>query len=200
MRLYRSDLPRLRRLAALHRHKASAEEVLHPAASTERFADRDALESAWRRGLLQPLPDDPRRLHFRIDPRMGELAEDSAPYRGLRPEALALLVYLADRVYRIGRSPTPLDVTSTVRDERYQRLLVRRNPQATRAYSLHTTGFAFDVLRSYGSEAQAAAFQFELERLQALGLVAWVRERAAIHVTVASAARVLVPAVLRREG
>jgi hypothetical protein len=191
MRLYRSDLPRLRRLAALHGRGPSAEEVLHPAASTQRFEDVQALATAWRRGELQPLPDEPKRLHFRIDPRMGELAPDRSLYRGLRPEALALLVYLGDRVHRISGSPRPLDVTGTVRDVRYQRLLTDGGP-------LDATGYSFEVLRSYGSTAQAAAFQFELERLQALGLVAWVREPATIHVTVAAAARVLVPAVLRR--
>jgi hypothetical protein len=37
------------------------------------------------------------------------------------------------------------------------------------------------------------AFQFALDRLQALDLVAWVREPAAIHITVASDARALRP-------
>ena len=39
----------------------------------------------------------------------------------------------------------PLVVTSTVRDQRYQRQLLRRNTEATPGYSLHTTGYAFDV-------------------------------------------------------
>ena len=79
----------------------------------------------------------------------------------------------------------------TVRDVRYQRALIPRNPEATQRYSLHTTGFAFDVRRSYASPAQALAFQYMLDRLQALGLIAWVREPGAIHVTVASEAREL---------
>ena len=49
-----------------------------------------------------------------------------------------------------------------------------RNREATQNYSLHTTGYAFDILRRYGSGTQAAAFQYELERLQARGLIAWV--------------------------
>jgi hypothetical protein len=72
-------------------------------------------------------------------------------------------------------------------------LVTRRNNQATRGYSLHTTGYAFDVLRSYRSNRQAGAFQFWLDRLQALGLIAWVREPAAIHVTVSDRGRELVP-------
>jgi hypothetical protein len=81
---------------------------------------------------------------------------------------------------------SPLVVTSTVRDTRYQSVLGRRNREAARGYSLHTTGYAFDVLREYRSREQAVAFQFWLDRLQAHDLIAWVREPAAIHVTVSS--------------
>jgi hypothetical protein len=80
----------------------------------------------------------------------------------------------------------PLIVTSTVRDERYQRLLAAHDVEATHAYSLHTTGYAFDIARTYVSRAQALAFQFVLDRLTARGLIAWVREPGAIHVAVAS--------------
>ena len=44
----------------------------------------------------------------------------------------------------------------------------------------------FVTLRNYRSRAQALAFEFELERLQSHDLIAWVREPAAIHVTVSS--------------
>ena len=74
-------------------------------------------------------------------------------------------------------------MTSTVRDGEYQDVLAGRNPEATANYSLHTTGYAFDVSRAYASRAQARAFQFALDRLQSLNLIAWVREPAAIHVT-----------------
>jgi hypothetical protein len=117
---------------------------------------------------------------------MGELAprldQPKSLYRALKPEALALLVYLARGTKAIG-TDTPLVLTSTVRDGGYQRLLTRRNMEATRGYALHTTGWAFDVERDYASRRQALAFQFMLDRLQALNLIAWVREPAAIHVT-----------------
>ncbi len=82
-------------------------------------------------------------------------------------------------------------MTSTVRDERYQRVLLARNRQATPNYSLHTTGWAFDISRSYRSRGQALAFEFMLGRLQSHDLIAWVREPAAIHVTVSADAREL---------
>jgi hypothetical protein len=84
-----------------------------------------------------------------------------------------------------------------VRDGTYQTQLAARNSEATRRYSLHTTGWAFDVLREYRSGRQARAFQFVLDRLRSLNVIAWVREPRAIHITVASDAEVLLPLLER---
>ena len=73
-----------------------------------------------------------------------------------------------------------------MRDVTYQRRLLKSNIQATHHYSLHTTGYAFDIERRYRSRRQALAFQFMLDRLQALNMIAWAREPDAIHVTVAA--------------
>ncbi|HVE69503.1 MAG TPA: hypothetical protein VNB64_13075, partial [Solirubrobacteraceae bacterium] len=187
MRLWREDRSELARLDELQTNKASAEEVLHPPDRTQRFADPEALEAARDDGDLVALPGAPARLGFRIDRRMGELAPrlDARPalYRALRPEARTLARWMGAKVREISRVPGYLTMTSAVRDERYQDLLVGTNPEATSGYSLHTTGYAFDVLRRYRSRAQAVAFQFLLDRLQSLDLIAWVREPAAIHVT-----------------
>ena len=202
MRLYREDPVELERLSRLHGRKNSAEEVLHPPQSTRVFATGDDLRAARSAGDLLPLPDEPEEMHFEIDPQMGELARrvDERPeaYRALRPEALALLRYLAAAVHAPSGGE-PLTVTSTVRDLRYQRLLRSRNSEAARDYSLHTTGYAFDVLREYSSRTQALAFEYWLGRLQALNLIAWVREPRAIHVTVSSEAARL-ESVLEEDG
>jgi hypothetical protein len=198
MRLYRHDRGELRRLIVLQSNKASAEEVLHPPDSTERFEDANAIDRAWRRRRLQPLPNSPQRLHIQIDARMGNLApglDAPARYRGLRAEALALLLYLGNRVHALSGEPAPLIITRTVFDDAHQRLL-GTHPEATQNYSLHTTGYAFDIVRRYRSGKQAAAFQYELERLQARGLIAWVRDPRTIHVTVTSEAKALVDAML----
>jgi hypothetical protein len=119
---------------------------------------------------------------------MGELAPkiDQEPqlYRGLRPEALATLSYLAQLVLYESNDPTPLLVTSSVRDLEYQGLLIASNPEATSEYSLHTTGWAFDVKRDYASGAQATAFQHVIDRLSALALIDYAVEPGAIHITV----------------
>jgi uncharacterized protein DUF5715 len=197
MRLYRHDRPALERMQALQTAKNSAEEVLHPDGSTPRFATPDDLRAAWDDDEIRVLPDDPARTGLARDPRMAELAEriGSLPglYRGLRPEALAMALYIGAQTREYAGGQGPLTVTSAVRDEQYQRRLVRGNREATRNYSLHTTGWAFDVARRYRSERQARAFQFVLDRLQVLNAIAWVREPAAIHITAADDADALLP-------
>ena len=203
MRLYREDRDRLAELDLLHGAKASSEEVLHPPSETQRFADGIDLASAWDGHVLQPLPEDSDNVGFTIDPSLGELStrlgQSRDLYRGLRPEALALLVYVGRRVEELSDARRPLRVTSAVRDEAYQELLRAGNPEATHGYSLHTTGYAFDVARDYASGKQAQAFQFLLDDLTARGLITWIREPTAIHITVAREAEELVPLMLEPE-
>jgi hypothetical protein len=190
MRLYRRDPAELARRAELHARKASAEEVLHPPSRTPAYGDPFAVGRARAARELMAL-DRERLAGFgvRVDPRMGELARrlQQSPrlYRALRPQALHVLEVIGAGTRAIARSG-PLVVTSSVRDEEYQRVLLDRNDQATRNFSLHTTGWSFDISRRYRSTAQAQAFQFMLDRLTALNMIAWAREPTAIHVTVAA--------------
>ena len=132
---------------------------------------------------------------FRIGRQLGELAKKLGVkrefYRALRPEALATLVYISSRVRAITGREERLVVTSAVRDRRYQELLVGRNREATPNYSLHTTGWSFDIWRRYESNAQAEAFQFVLDRMRALGVIDYAVEPEAIHVTVSGAPELL---------
>jgi hypothetical protein len=184
MRLYREDRAELRRLTALHAAKASAEEVLHPRGQTAVFETPQELEEGYLGGELRPFGGIPG---LRADPQMGELARrlgsERRLFRGLRPEAYALAAYLSAGVRDVGSTEASLIATSSVRDLSYQRVLARRNAFATREYSLHTTGFAFDVRRKYAGRSQAVAFEYMLDRLQSLNLIAWVREPGAIHIT-----------------
>ena len=109
------------------RNKNSAEEVLHPPRpTTEIFAEPESIETALDDGELVTLPADGlRAAGVRIDRRMGELAErqnvDARSTAALRPEALALLVYLAPRRQGDLAGASRSSLTSTVRDEGYQR-------------------------------------------------------------------------------
>ena len=160
MRAYREDPDALGRAADLYTAKNSAEEALHPEEATEIFAEPDELEAAYRDGDIRSFPNAPRALGLRRDRRMGELAQrlerEPRLYRGLRPEAYALAAYMAHLTRTAGGGASPLTVTSTVRDGEYQQVLSGRNPEATTAYSLHTTGYALDVSRAYASPPRHA--------------------------------------------
>ena len=194
MRLYREDRDELDRVARLATAKATLEEVFHPEDDTEAFEEPDDIREALDAGELVPLPDDPE-LGWAPDPRIGEHAADldQPPdlYRALRPEALATLSYMAALVRDLGGADEPLRVTSAVRDRSYQDELVGSNPEATQSYSLHTTGWSFDVLRDYQNDRQARAFQFALDRLSSLAVIDYAVEPHAIHVTVSELGRQL---------
>jgi hypothetical protein len=197
MAAWRADPGALARTADLQDNKASGEEVLHPAQRTERFLDPVDLSRARAAGKVVALPPEVLSAHgLRIDEHMGELAPalDQVPalYRALRPEALALAAYLGSAVQTLSGGGE-ITLTSTVRDERYQRLLASRNAEATHKFSMHTTGWAFDVLRSWETPVQSTAFQFVIDRLTALNLVAYLNEAGAIHVAVGPRAKELLP-------
>jgi hypothetical protein len=185
-----------RRLAALayesrlQARKLSSEEVLHPRYRTPRFATPNAIVRAWKQRVLKAIPRNPRRTHLAISVFMGseahKLGRSERIYRGLRAPTLAVLHYIGRRVHEISATRKPLLVTSAVRDNRYQRVLMNVNAKAARTYSIHTTGYAFDVARSYANRRQAAAFQFALDRLVAVNAIPYIREAEAIHVAVAS--------------
>jgi hypothetical protein len=202
LRLAREDPEALAWRAQLQQQKNSAEDLLHPPTATRVYPTPADVRAAEARGELVGL--DSRKLlraGVRVDPHMGELAPRLGQrpwrYRALRPEALATLAYIGAGVRALSGGRGTLTVTSTVRDTRYQRLLIGRTIEATHSYALHTTGYAFDIRRAYTVPGQAYAFQFFLNRLQALGLIAWVREPGAIHVTVANEAATLEPALDR---
>lgn len=191
MRAYRQDPGGLARRAALATQKASLEDLMHPPAANPPFASPDEIVRALDDEELEPLPIAALNANgVAVSPAMGELAKRldarKTTYRALRRGTLATLVGIGAAVRALSGGSAYLTVTSTVRDARYQRLLRAETVQATQGYSLHTSGWAFDVSRSYRSGKQAQMFQFVLTRMQALGLITWVREPEAIHITVAA--------------
>lgn len=200
MRDFREDPDALGKRAAVLTGKASREDLLHPAGDTKVFDDPSAIADAVDDEELLALPI--RALNANgvaVSPAMGELAGRlDAPrgrYRALRRGALATLVTAGAAVKKLTGGKA-LVATSTVRDVEYQKLLQASNIEATRAYSLHTTGWSVDVSRNYASGRQAQMFQFVLTRMQALDLITWVREPQAIHFTVSPEAEARLGAVL----
>ena len=87
----------------------------------------------------------------------------------LRPEAAAIALYMAAEVRAISKAPALL-VTGADDD-----------------------GWTFRVSREYASEEQALAFQYVLDRLQVLNLIAWSRTERTIRVTASRDGKVLEP-------
>lgn len=199
MRLYRGNRAALVYEAHLQARKNSSEEVMHPRSSTQRFYSPRDLVHAWRTHELRAIPRNASATHIAIGPYFAQLAHrlgrSQRLYRGLRPEARDVLLFIGARVQQLSHARRPLILTSAVRDNVYQRVLMRVNANAARSYSIHTTGYAFDIARTYSSPRQAAAFEYVLNRLAALHAIAYIREAAAMHVAVASGVSL---AVLRR--
>jgi hypothetical protein len=165
MRLYRDERGKLGRLARLQEGAASGELVLQPPALTDQVESQEDIDAALAEGALRPFPNRPARYGLR----------PARPGGGLRPEAFALAAYIGRAVRNISRVKRPLIVTNTVRPDG----------------GIHATGYAFDVRRSYANGRQAEAFQFMLDRLQALNLIAWTRDGDTIHITTSRAGRSL---------
>lgn len=193
MELHRDDPEELARLERLHAQWPSGELVLRPPEESEVFADPAALRDAYDGGDLLPLPDEPHRLGYALDPGLGRFAagsEDSHPslYRGLRPEAVATLLFITKEVRRLaGRAG--LRVTDASRDP----AAPGGAGEPPRAFSPHATGYAFDIAREYGSPRVGRAFAYVLERLRTLRVIDYVRERDEIHIGVGPDAELFLP-------
>jgi hypothetical protein len=187
MHLLRNDPERLERLAELHDRLPSAALVLHPPGGRERYADATQLGHAVARGRLVSI-DPTNGARITIDPQLprvlAPLTETPADYLALRPRAARFVAYLAAKVYELSGEERPLAVTRAAYDDEAASTLTSHDSGAAADADVHGTGFAFDIRRRYGSGAQAAAFQWALERLEALGLIAWTRGRSVIHVVV----------------
>jgi hypothetical protein len=164
MSLYRQDPAKLAGQALLQ-DGPSGERVLRPAASTPTFPDDAALKS-----------DDLAVVD-------GAALRPARSGQVLRPQALRLLRYLALGVREVAKT-APVTVTAAARSVKAEEADTRGESAAEAAPSTHTTGYAFDLSRTYRTPAQAQALQFWLDRLTALDVIAWVREPSAIHVTV----------------
>jgi Transglycosylase SLT domain len=189
MHLLRNDPGRLERLAELHDRLPSAGLVLHPPTLRERHADAAQLEDAVARRVLVPVRPS-NGAHFTIDPQLlrvlAPLTDNPSDYLVLRPRAARFLAYLSAKVYELSGEERPLALTRAAYDDEAATKLTPHDPGAAADADMHSTGFAFDIRRRYGSGAQAAAFQWALERLETLGLIAWTRGRSVIHVVVSA--------------
>ena len=178
--------------------KNSAEEVLHPPGSTPRFATPATLQAGVGRRADRRVPARRQRVTGlrarRAHGRAGGGSTSPTLYRGPAPRGARHRALHRRRRCARSRGAVAADRhLDRARRASTSAGSCARNREATRNYSLHTTGWAFDIARRYRSQRQALAFQFVLDRLQVLDAIAWVREPGAIHVTAAPEAKALLP-------
>jgi hypothetical protein len=181
LELYRGDRSRLAQLARLENAAPSAELALRPAGTAE-FADSSALAAARVTGAVVGLPDGSSASSLGLRAAAGLV---------LRPQALAAALYIAAAVRAIAGASAPLQLTAATTDLADLGTVVRASDGLAEGDPLDASGYAFDIARSYASPAQAQAFQFILDRLQTLDLIAWTREARIIHIVVGPGASVL---------
>ena len=138
-----------------------------------RLAELQTADDSARRVLLDGAPQGDLR-ELPADPVDTSL-EPAAGVR-LRPEAAAVALYMAAEVRAISKAP------------------------ALRVTRADDGGWTFRVSREYASEEQALAFQYVLDRLQVLNVIAWSRTERTIRVTASRDAKVLEPLLDRLGG
>jgi len=126
-----------------------------------------------RAALLTGAPQGDRR-QLSGTPGDTGLTADSA--LSLRPEALATALYMAAQVREISGAPS------------------------LRLVGAEDGGWTFRVSRRYTSPQQALAFQYVLDRLQVLNVIAWSRTANTIRVTAGRDAEALEPLLDRLGG
>ena len=194
LRQYRDDPDQLERDARLQSGSETSEETFYPPETRVTFSDVEDLRSALASGELVSIPSG-NAYGLEIGSELGELTQQRVdigrgPYKSLTPAAEATLLYLAARVQEITGANGPQDnlvVTAAARDEAYERALGIKPSD----FTLHTTGNSFDIARDYRNDEQALAFQFVLDRLSALGVIAYTKVNETVHVTVSPRADAL---------
>jgi hypothetical protein len=179
--LYFASTPRrhaaaYRRLASLGDDSSNYFWKLNAAAEIMRTFRRKAADVMPRGGRDVLLRDAPQGDLRTLSGATGDTALEATPDLKLRPEALAVALYMGAEVRAISDAP------------------------ALRIVSAADGGWTFRVSRDYASERQALAFQYVLDRLQVLNVIAWSRTANTIRVTAGRDAEVLEPLLDRLGG
>ncbi|MEA2347980.1 MAG: hypothetical protein QOG62_1767 [Thermoleophilaceae bacterium] len=206
--LYQSDPAELYRLATLHGTKAGAEDVLRPPGSPPSYESHNAIADAYDHGELVALPDDPARLGFEIssDPDAKRVFGNEL-HRGLRPAALATLIYIAGATRNLAGHDVTLELAGAVKPENQKQMQASAigsvgSAVANAAFVLprkyvrppESTGYSFELARGLPAKDQRS-LDAVLERLQALDVIDVVRDGAADRVTVGDRAAPLLQEV-----
>jgi hypothetical protein len=148
--LYRKDAGEFeRQWRGLH-PGLNADAVFLPEVEQQQFADDADLATAYREGRLVRLPASAAARGVRTQNIASLAPESAALHKGLRPEAMGVLLRLA-HIYRSQGGQAPLTAVSLVQSNAYRRLWDTRYPQpppppdVPKDPEFHTTGYTFDL-------------------------------------------------------
>ena len=161
--LYRDDPARLYELATLHGTKPGAEDVLRPPGDPDSVRqDHEEIEAgASSRASWCALPDDPERTGFRLgDDRDSRRVFASELHRGLRPGALAALMYIAGSARREAGDDLTLELAGAVRPETGK----QRLEAAARSVGDGVAGPGAPLSSKYLRPPASTGYSFELLR------------------------------------
>ena len=158
-------------------------EVYRPLMDSTMFADEVELRRATEEGELVPLSSvELPALQPRLwghSPIAERDLENQALYVALRPAALGMLAEITSRV-----NHGPVEVTSAVRSEAYQRALSRGNSNANTDVPTHVMGYAVDIGLKYSTAETAKDLRRVLDEMRDAGDIYFIAERnqAVFHV------------------
>ncbi len=158
-------------------------EVYRPLMDSTMFADEVELRRATEEGDLVPLSSvELPALQPRLwghSPIAERDLENQALYVALRPAALGMLAEITRRV-----NHGPVEVTSAVRSEAYQRALSRGNSNANTDVPTHVMGYAVDIGLKYSTAETAKDLRRVLDEMRDAGDIYFIAERnqAVFHV------------------
>lgn len=147
-----------------------------PMVSRAMFDDRGDLEHALGKEELALIPDHGANLNIelRLDGKHPIAEKDlrnQALYLGARPATLGLLYEIASRV-----PSGPIEITSLVRHEQYQRALGASNGNARTSVPTHAMGFAFDIALVNTPLARVYEIRDVLRAMRDAGLIYFIGE------------------------
>jgi hypothetical protein len=164
--------------------------------SLEYHTVQDIVKALDDTGELVPVESRPDLGLFLRTNGKGSIGEKALPehqraYRSLKPAGAGCLLLLARKLQelRYGRPPIAIEVTSLVRDMKYQVNLKEEeeNPTAL-VLPLHLTGVAFDVAQTVKgkalSESDIQDIRFVLDELDTTGMISWSVEMGVFRVVV----------------
>ena len=197
MRLYRDDRAELERLdSRCTAPRTPPRRCSTPTGSVTRFADPADLREAWDAGEIARCRTRPRATGLQRDPRMGELAGRLEPAGRALPRAAAGGARDGALHRRAGARAQWRRVTARPSPQRCVTSATSGCSSAATARRRGTTrctrpGWAFDIERRYRSGDAGAGLPVRARPAAVLGAIAWVREPAAIHITVSRDAKSL---------